>query len=298
MAAVAHVDELISIVTHETPDQVAGYISAHPALNVHAVSPRFNCSPFERACCGAHLAVMESFLACPRPQFDINHTSRWGWSPLQDLIRHARGTDGCAVMRRMLALSDLRLDYVNTTNLNCLGWSAFAMAACRSLKMMKLLIASGKPLAWTSEDLLAHHLGLVRLREIVAVCIDYHSCMVEAAEERLELLDEFAASPVSTRHCLQLDLASEFGCLGGAAAYAPAVAHHLFACIVFLSDDFLNLRCSADGVPDSIGRFLAMSMSLPLELQMIVSQRVAGLGKDVITSAASETAFLHLVSVF
>lgn len=58
--------------------------------------------------------------------------------------------------------------------------------------------------------------------------------------------------------------------------------------MVLVSDGFF---VPGSGAPREVGRFFAMTMSLPLELQMVLSHRAFGSGRDVVKYTSSELAF-------
>jgi len=79
----------------------------------------------------------------------------------------------------------------------------------------------------------------------------------------------------------------------------PGVRGHFigltFALVVFFSDGFLRLRRRTRASPHRVVSFFEICLKLPLELQMLVCNRLFGSGRDVVRSADSEPGFRWLV---
>jgi len=93
-----------------------------------------------------------------------------------------------------------------------------------------------------------------------------------------ELLKEYECDPVTVRHRLRRRPGLREHFIG-----------HLFALVVFHSDSFAvtNERTA----PSDTRRFFKMTPRLPLEIQMIICNRVFGSAKDIILSRDSEPGF-------
>jgi len=116
------------------------------------------------------------------------------------------------------------------------------------LDIVKLLIASEKPLyLGCPGNFATDAIGEARINGQPGV---------------VKLLERFKRNPVMVVHEVQLEL--QFG---------NAVAAEVFALVVFLCDDLLQIK---DTYKRNTKRFFLMAMQLPMELQMVLSHRVAG----------------------
>jgi len=105
------------------------------------------------------------------------------------------------------------------------------------------------------------------------------------------LLERFVTNQGQTRHEVRLSLGLQ-----------DEVAAEIFAFVVFLCFDLLQLNpalaSTTTGVTAAAAvRFFAIARRLPMELQMIVSHRAIGSGKDGILSKDSEAAFKSLARI-
>ena len=96
-----------------------------------------------------------------------------------------------------------------------------------------------------------------------------------------DLIDEYEHDRVAARNRLRR--------LPGLREYFIG---HLFALVVFHSDNFVVTRDNADV---SCKRFFDIASRLPLEVQMVLCNRVFGSPKDIILSRDSEPGFKFLV---
>ena len=92
--------------------------------------------------------------------------------------------------------------------------------------------------------------------------------------EMTSMLEKFAANPAQT----QYELREELGLPGSRAS-------QIFALVVFLC-----LHIKQAEAPTPAGRFFAIAL-LPMELQMVLCHRVAGLNKDNFLSRDSDSPF-------
>ena len=89
-----------------------------------------------------------------------------------------------------------------------------------------------------------------------------------------ELIDEYSADPAGTCHRLRR-------CKGVRELYVAEV----FALVVLLSDHFLKFRMALNSPSEvAVKRFFAMLFALPMELQMMVCNRVFGSSRDAVLS--------------
>ena len=70
--------------------------------------------------------------------------------------------------------------------------------------------------------------------------------------------------------------------------------------IIFLSDDFLVIKKTPEnadegkGDPNKLKRFFRITQVLPIELQMVVCNRLFGSARDLIRAVHSEAAFKRM----
>ena len=103
----------------------------------------------------------------------------------------------------------------------------------------------------------------------------------------VSLLERFKVDPTQTRHeiCVKLGVLDE-------------LAAELFALVVFLCDDLLQLKPASDSAAQAsstvVSRFFAIASKLPMELQMLLCHRVFGSMRQNILRQDSEAAFKSL----
>jgi len=74
----------------------------------------------------------------------------------------------------------------------------------------------------------------------------------------------------------------------------------LFAVFVLLSDNFLKINEHLPSTPEFLRviRFLKIACALPLELQMVLSNRAFELSKDIVRFQNREAAFFRTLGRF
>jgi len=109
-----------------------------------------------------------------------------------------------------------------------------------------------------------------------------HGPWAERREARA-LITRFEAEPELMRHKLRLKLKTP-----------QTFTLQLFAIIVFLCEGLLNFKSGhTENLDLEACRFIGMAVRLPMELQMILCNRVYGLAADNIRSKDLEVAFRH-----
>jgi len=91
------------------------------------------------------------------------------------------------------------------------------------------------------------------------------------------LLERFKSDASKTRHATRVEL----GLLDDLAA-------EMFALVVFVSDGLLQIK---DTTPSLAARFFSIAALLPLELQMVLCNRLVGSAKEIISGKDNEVAF-------
>jgi len=286
------------------PAALQDFILAHPDLDLDGdVSDDGDegWSAFAEIICRGDLAVVDVFLSHAPDRVAVNHVCAGGCTAIMSLISNPEEGDSDAIFRRLLAHPLVSLDFAVRTNFILYGWVAFACAACRSLRNMKLLVASGKPLGWSPGDLLPNNASIAPLPLRDVMIRSPFSNKIPDLQQRLESLDCFVADPDLARHSARLEFAAEHRLVVSTfdALCLPALALDLFAAVVFVCDGLLRLR-DFENLTDSAGhsRLVALVSRLPLELQMVLCHRVAGSARLIILTADSDPAFRHLAHHF
>ena len=75
-----------------------------------------------------------------------------------------------------------------------------------------------------------------------------------------------------------------------------ALGAEIFAVIVFLCDDLLQLKPASRPAADAT-RFFTIARKLPMELQMILCHRVVGSAKQNVLQKDSEASFKSLAKI-
>jgi len=95
------------------------------------------------------------------------------------------------------------------------------------------------------------------------------------------LLEQFEENSAETRHAVRVEL-----------GWYDEMAAEVFALVVFVSDGLLRIQPRR--ARNRISRFLKIAQGLPLELQMVLCNRLAGSPKDIVDQENSEMAFKNL----
>ena len=72
--------------------------------------------------------------------------------------------------------------------------------------------------------------------------------------------------------------------------------------MIFLSDDFLAMSPAPQGkatewdLTVGVRRFFAIAVKLPMDLQMVLCNRIFGSGKDIVLTKSSEPGFRKLAT--
>lgn len=101
------------------------------------------------------------------------------------------------------------------------------------------------------------------------------------------LLERFQENPLQTRKDVRMEL-----------RWFEEAAAEVFALVVFLSDDLLEVRAGAEFSHPAIARSLAVVQKLPMELQMMLCHLMVGSAKESIQTNDSETAFRALATKY
>jgi len=259
-------EQLFQAVVSHRIDRVRSILLSHPSLDLEVTR---TWTALHQACDGGHVELVRELLAFP--QVNVNQPGSYGATPFY----YACETGKPELIK--LLLKDVRVD-VNLPDLDGQTplWRA-CRYGCKELLKWLLLLRGGdlrpeKRLPITSAGRSISPLGVAKARK-------HH--------EEVRLLERFVADPAGTRNALRVEM-----------GVVEADAAELFATMVFLCDDYLNLnlnlKASSARQDRKASRFFVMSAALPMELQMILCHNVFGSARENIHSRESEAAFKRL----
>jgi ankyrin repeat protein len=172
----------------------------------------------------------------------------------------------------------------------------------RNVEVVKLLLKDGRtdcgltekdgrtPLwcaSWKGHHEVIKWMLAIRGSELGFEKNSIQSCIEAASTNHnppvVELLENFMAQPIMTRNRLQGELELSKG-----------FSAELFAMVIFLCDDFLQLRWGQETIDPELERFLKIVIKLPMELQMVLCHRVYGSSREIVTVKDSNAAFEKL----
>lgn len=248
--------------------------------------PHLALNALQLACFDGHVEMVRLLLS--HPKTDVNRRTSLGQTPLRLAC-----FDGRTEVLRVL-LRDPRLDLCHADDY---GRTAVWMIAwCGYENVLRVLIGSGRELERVL-GMRGRVVGYQDLEDPWAVGSSGLRTPTEAARMRgngrvVELLDRFLKDPRTTRHEVRRGLREVYG------DYEDDSIAGVFATIVLLCDGFLAPREAEErgeegdaGVQEGQRRFLGMATRLPMELQMVLSHRMHGSSRTLISRVDSEVAF-------
>jgi len=190
-------------------------------------------------------------LLLAHPDIDVNLKDSYGRTPF-DLA--CSGRTSC--VREMLKDSKVKPNEPKNDGLTPLYRAAY----CGHLDVIKWWVASGREMdLGTPEDVnQTDSIGWAKKR---------------GQTEVVTLLERFKSDASKTRHAMRLELRWYDG------------AAEIFALVVFVSDGLLKITTTP------AARFFKIAEQLPLELQMVLSFRLVGSAREIISGKDSEMAF-------
>lgn len=249
-----------------------------------------------------------------RDEIDVHYTSNevMGRTPLHLISELGRLKENAPAFVQLLTqlatqlLSDPRTDVNKPT----IYGSPPIYYACEtnSLDIVRLLLEhpkvdvnilrnGGESSLWCAASL-GHNLvvkWMLALRpEIDTQCVPHGAVYMNTPRELaykakntelVELFDRYHADPEGTRFALRLEL-----------GLALSMGAGVFATCVFLCDDYLRIRVGEAGSPAA--RFYAIMRRLPLELQMVLANRLYGSERETVSPDLREAAFRRLAGLF
>jgi len=241
-------------------------------------------TPFYIACQENHIEVVTMLLADPR--IDVNEADVDGVTPLFMACQNGHKEVVSLLM------SDLRIDLNKSDSSECTP--LWFVSQQGHLRVAQVILVSGRNVdtkaksipgiaLWNNKT--AAEIG--RFQEIRAR--EAESAEVYARRRRngpliAALLDSFDANPAITRQQLRElpELRDPF-------------ISDLFALVIFLCEDLLAVRAEDSALSfHKTARFFQIAQALPMELQMMLCNRVFGAGKNNVLTQHSEPAFKKL----
>jgi len=257
-------------------DGVSSLLKDHPEINVNWTNDH-QLTPLHAACWKDRVAVVKLLLTLPNINVNVKDMS--GRTPFS--LSCFMGS----VSAVLVLLKDSRVNVALENHNGCTPlWFASYYG---QHEIVEWLIASGRDL------------GDIRSKKQAFFSSDGCTALEIArqmnAMEIVSLLERFMANPTLTRHELRVRL-----------GVLKELAAELFAAVVFLCDGLLQRKPAshpaatpkpATDAAIAATRFFAIAEKLPIELQMILCQRVVGSVKDSVLSKDSEAAFKFLARV-
>jgi len=247
-------------------EDVLSVLRDNPGLDVNWVDDTKR-TPLHMASMKGHVKIAKVLLA--HPNVNVNLLTTGGCTPL---------TLGCmnghmSVVRTLL--QDHRVDATLTNGKSCtpLWWTCYF----ERYEVIEWLIASGRDLG----DIKNKKRKCWKDDEYTVLEIARRKCKTEA----VSLLKRFIANPAQTRQEVRVKL-----------GVLDELAAEVFALTVFLCDGFLQLK-PASHPTAAATRFFAITVMLPMELQMVLCHRAVGSMKQTILHKDSEAAFKSLARI-
>ena len=212
-----------------------------------------------------HFACAENYrsvvipLLLAHPDIDVNVKGRYAQTPF---YYACNGYTSC--VHEMLKDSRVKVNETDDdghTPLYLAAWSG-------RLETIKWWIVSGREMDLGTP-------GDVGKTDAIGVAKEWGHAKV------VTLLERFKENPGGTKHVMRVDL-----------GWYGALAAEIFALVVFVSDELLQIKDTMNTTPAA--RFFKIARSLPLELQIVLCFRQVGSAKEIIPGKESEVAFKEL----
>jgi len=254
--------------------KVAKELLMNPRIEVNKLNT-FGCTPFFIACQESSLAIVEMLLGDPR--VDVRWPHRDGHDPF--LMACQRGHK--EVISQLLA--DQRIDPNKpvddqSTPLWCASQDGH-------FSVVQHLLASNREIdtrtRCTFNNKTAAEQGRAMGRRTAKLVDETEELFQERKTNGplcADLIDEYERDPVAVRDRLRRQPGLREYFIG-----------HLFALVVFDSDSFVVINEKL--AHSDTKRFFKITSQLPLDLQMVLCNRVFGSPKDIILSRDSEPGF-------
>ena len=252
-------------------EEIKEFVNTHPEWNVNQHICREGSTVLLTACIHDRVEVVKFLLSLP--EIDINVTTADDYTPFAHVCNEGK------VELAKLFLKDPRLNinYVDYTGRSALWF------ACEEghTEIVKWILACGRNLTAANKKGLSYEgkHGSIRTERTP----------LEIAEKKnrkdiVKILRSFLEDKKGTRRELRQGLGLD----------KEAEAAEVFATVVFLCDGYLDVKKGDHRT--RAARFFAISVQLPLELQMFLANVKSGLNRNNIHTKDSEPKFRELAS--
>ena len=253
--------------------EIVKVLLAHPAIEVNKGN-KGGANPISLACQEGHMEVVSLLLADLR--VDPNKVDKVGTPPL---------IFGCVIGHKevvSLLLADPRIDPNKPQKDQASPlWHASQNG---HFMVVQHLLASGREIDTRKRSTFNNTTAAEHARRMTTAPMQTYEGDADPPRRAANcplcavLIDEFESDPVTVRHRLRRQPGLREYFIG-----------HLFALVVFHSDSFaiINERTAHSYAR----RFFRITSQLPLDLQMVLCNRIFGSPRDIILSRDSEPAF-------
>jgi len=249
---------------------------ADSSVNVNWADAVFRRTSFYRACFFGQALVVEHLLG--RSQVDVNLAQKDGATPV--CVACQEGMEdvvGLLLLDNRVELNKFASD----------SSSPLWMGAQEGqLRVVQQLLASGREIDTAAKSEYDGTTPAQHARIIASQPKLEHETEVDAVRRAdlcsriADLIDDYDRDQTKVRADLR-----------GIPGLREHFAAHTFALVVFYCDEFVTLDA---GCPPQVGRFFAVAASLPMDLQMVLCNRLFRSGSNIVSSAHSEAGFRWL----
>jgi len=259
---------MLTAVQNGDAKKVAELMGQDPGFEVNMGLDRGRLTVLHHACCEDHRsAVIPLFLA--HPDIDVNLKDEFGRTP----FGYACFFGNTSCVRELLKDSRVKVNEKDSDGFTPLHWAAYY----GHLDVIEWWIASGREV-----DLGEPGFRTDAIRAAKEVVDLWHSFAQNGGKtEVVALLERFKSDAAQTRDAMRVKL-----------GLLDELAAEVFAVVVFVSDDLLQVKDTT--TPSPAARFFNIARRLPLELQMMLCFRQVGSDKEIIPGKVSEVAFKEL----
>lgn len=231
-------------------------------------------TPFHIACQDGYLEIISLLLADRR--VEVSRSEADGATPFYMLCQNGHHEGA------LLLLDDPRVNINQPRSDNSSPlWFATQNG---HLMVVKLLLASGREVLTQTKSNFNQRTAVMQGRRVVMPIQGEDAAITNLKFINgplcADLIEEYDRDPAATSSRLRRLPEIRDNYIG-----------RLFALVVFLTDNFVALKPET---PNHVIRFLGISQRLPLELQMVLCNRVFGSGKNLVLIRHSEPGFRWL----
>lgn len=242
-------------------------------------------SPLHKACQYGFYDIVELLLA--HPDIRVNQKNELGWTPFSLACANGR----TEVVKRMLRDERVNINLGNKLDQTPL-WIATYWG---KIDVVKAIFASGRKIDdCGSPRRVAREKEITNIWALIRDYMDDPAKVIVALQEEIDwlglLLSFLLFSLLSSHACFPLFLSFSF--------FAGVYPVEVFALIVLHSDGIVSTKKLVRDKEDRSVRFFRIASSLPMELQMILCNRLAGRGGNFVLVKDLEPALRKMVQIF